>query len=121
MRKGHQVDVALHEMDMGPDGLDGKIPVLQKLAVFDNVAFPIPERRCDVFVGKNFYSLPHGHKNVENYLIEKFPDEKSGIKKYFSMLYRLANGHKHQPYEMGYWEFFFFPITGFRGFILPLI
>lgn len=81
----------------------------------------MPERRCDVRIGDNFYSLPHGHENVEKYLISKFPDDANGIKKYFKTLRCYAKGHRRLPFELGYWEFFFFPIIGFKGFILPLL
>lgn len=106
---------------MGQDDHDGKIAIFKKLGVFDNVTFSVPERRCDIIIGNNFYSLPHGHDAVEKYLADKFPNDKKAIEKYFKMLRCYAKGHRRMPFEMGYWEFFFFPCTGFKGFIQPLI
>lgn len=106
---------------MGQDDCDGKIPVFHDLGIFDNVTLSIPERHCDVRIGNRFYSLPHGHDNVETYLISKFPDEANGIKKYFKILRCYAKGYRRFPFELSYWEFLFFPIINFKNFILPCI
>ncbi|PID31066.1 MAG: hypothetical protein CR982_00425 [Candidatus Cloacimonadota bacterium] len=89
-RKDFIVEVGLHEMD-GLDEDDLKVKVFKELDVFKNIELiKVPE----------FYRFKHGETDIVipdnkdeaiRLLIEKFPNEKRGIKKFFKKIFAIRN------------------------------
>ncbi|MCG3256583.1 MAG: NAD(P)-binding protein, partial [Candidatus Heimdallarchaeota archaeon] len=84
-RKGYTLEVGLHEMD-GLHEDDFKVKIFEDLNVFENVKFlEIPEfyrftnERVDIII-------PHNVNQAIKKLVSVFPDEESGIKKYFDVI-----------------------------------
>lgn len=108
-RKGYTLEVGLHEMD-GLHEDDFKVKIFEDLNVFENVKFlEIPEfyrftnERVDIII-------PHNVNQAIKKLVSVFPDEESGIKKYFDVITKL-------PKEM-----FSFPKKKWKQlFIIPFV
>ncbi len=87
-RKGYTLEVGLHEMD-GLHEDDFKVSIFKDLNVFENVEFlEIPEfyrftnERLDIVI-------PHNVDQAIKNLVSVFPDEESGIRKYFDVIINL--------------------------------
>lgn len=87
-RKGYTLEVGLHEMD-GFDKDGFKEGIFKDLNVFENVEFvEIPEfyrftnERVDIVI-------PHNVDQAIQSLVNVFPDEESGIRKYFDVIINL--------------------------------
>ena len=59
----------------------------------------------------NITSFTIPHKNTQKALIEMFKHEESGIRAYFRKLRFYAFINRRFPYDMGFLEFFFAPVT----------
>lgn len=110
-RKDYIMEVGLHELD-GLDKNDFKTKIFQDLKVFDNVEFlRLPEfyrftnKRLDIVI-------PDNSQAAINVLIKNFPKEKTGIKNFFKVIYKIQQETNRLPLER--WKimlmFPFFPI-----------
>ncbi|KAH0569274.1 All-trans-retinol 13,14-reductase [Spironucleus salmonicida] len=121
-KRGKDVyEVALHEMDLGDKKTDGKHRIFKELGIDKNITFVSSNSVWDIADKENHYSIPHGLDNARNYLIEKFPHEEKGIRRYFKKIYNTARCATTLPYNMGYFQFFFFPIVHSVHFTWPMI
>lgn len=81
-------EVSLHEMD-GLDEIDAKQTIFKKLGVFDNVKFlPVPEFYRFIN-GRVDIVIPHETDKAIQALIDRFPREEAGIKKYFKTVHAI--------------------------------
>ncbi|MHA1218366.1 MAG: phytoene desaturase family protein [Candidatus Heimdallarchaeaceae archaeon] len=87
-RKGYTFEVGLHEMD-GLHEDDFKVNIFKDLNIYENVEFlEIPEfyrftnGRVDIVI-------PHNVDQAIKNLVRVFPDEESGIRKYFDVIINL--------------------------------
>jgi phytoene dehydrogenase-like protein len=101
-RKDLTVEVGLHEMD-GLDKDDPKIKIFQDLGVLDNVHFVrVPEfyryinPRVDIVV-------PDDYEKAIDVLVQRFPNEEKGIKKFFKVIVNVRNEANKVPREK--WKF----------------
>lgn len=115
-RKEYTWDVGLHAMD-GLDDDDRKKRIFEELGVSDKVQFitvpdfyRIKNKRLDIVV-------PSSAREAAKLLIEKFPDEQRGIKKFFKKIKSIQLESNRIPMER--WKFLltlpFFP------FLFPTI
>lgn len=92
-RKDFLMEVGLHEMD-GLDAKDPKTALFKALGIFDNLELiRVPEFYrvlCENPGGMDF-TLPDHIKKAKEKLIQKFPEEKSGIKKFFWLITGMRN------------------------------
>eukprot|EP00702_Spironucleus_salmonicida_P000216 EST41507.1 Carotenoid isomerase [Spironucleus salmonicida] len=70
-------------MDLGDKKTDGKHRIFKELGIDKNITFVSSNSVWDIADKENHYSIPHGLDNARNYLIEKFPHEEKGIRRYF--------------------------------------
>jgi len=101
-RRDFSVEVGLHEMD-GLDKNDLKIKIFEDLGVFNNVEFVrVPEfyrfinPRVDIVV-------PDDYRKAIDVLVERFPNEEKGIRKYFKVIVNFRNEVNRLPREK--WKF----------------
>jgi phytoene dehydrogenase-like protein/ferredoxin-NADP reductase len=110
-RKDFIMEVGLHELD-GFDKNDFKTKIFNDLKVFDNVEFlRVPEfyrftnERVDIVI-------PDNRQEAINVLIKHFPKEKTGIKNFFKVIYKIQKEVNRLPLER--WKMMlmlpFFPI-----------
>jgi len=104
-RKDFTMEVGLHEMD-GLNDSDMKTKIFNDLGVFDKVDFlKVPEFYR--FVKGNFeITMPHNPDEAIKILLNHFPDEEEGIKKYFEKLLdtrRQRIGSDHVEGNVGEW------------------
>jgi len=97
-RKDYIMEVGLHELD-GLDKNDFKTKIFNDLKVFDNVEFlRVPEfyrftnERVDIVI-------PDNRQEAINVLIKHFPKEKTGIKKFFKVIYKIQQEVNRLPLE----------------------
>ncbi len=97
-RKDYIMEVGLHELD-GLDKNDIKTKIFNDLKVFDNVEFlRVPEfyrftnERVDIVI-------PDNRQEAINVLIKHFPQEKTGIKKFFKVIYKIQQEVNRLPLE----------------------
>jgi len=87
-RKDYTVEVGLHELD-GLDDKDVKRGIFEELDVMDNIDFvKLPEFYRFVH-NKDEFIMPHNRKQATHLLIEKFPNEKKAILKFFAIIYGI--------------------------------
>lgn len=114
-RKGMLVDAGLHEMDWGDPKTDMKHLIFKDLGLDKRVeliklpsAWSVVEMEKDKGL-KQTTQIPHG--NTEKALIELFPDEAMGIKKYFKKIRFQAFLVRRFPFDMKFLDFFFAPLS----------
>ena len=102
-RKDFTVEVGLHEID-GLDRDDAKTKIFQDLGVFDNVEFVrVPEfyryinQRVDIVV-------PDDYRKAIDVLVERFPNEEKGIRKFFKVILNILRELRRLPREK--WKLF---------------
>lgn len=84
-RRDFEFEVSLHEIE-GFDEHDIKRDILDELGVLDAVTFePIPEF-FNYSHGAEEMLLPHGVDDVVEHLVERFPHEESGIRRFMDVL-----------------------------------
>ncbi len=95
-RKDFTVEVGLHEMD-GLDKNDPKVKIFEDLDVFNHVEFvKIPEfyrfkhRKTDIVI-------PDSRQEAMRVLVEKFPHEQKGIKKFFKKIFVIRSEINRLP------------------------
>jgi all-trans-retinol 13,14-reductase len=98
-RKDYTIEVSLHEMD-GLDEEDMKLRLFEELDVLDNVEF-IRVPQFYRFVNKDFdFVMPDSAHEARGKLIRTFPDEVSGIDRFFSLLAGIRReGQKVNPLQ----------------------
>ncbi len=112
-RKGIKFEVGLHEMDWGTPNRDMKALVFKKLGILDTLPLVELPQTWRIKTEKEEYTIPHGRKNVINYLSEKFPTEKAGVKKYFADMKYITATNKCFPNDFHPIEFLLYPIMTF--------
>ena len=110
-RKGIQVEVSLHEMDFGKEGLDMKHTLFKELDLFSRIEFLWLPSVWSIMLEESRERLTIPHQKTKDFLMELFPKEKRNIDKYFKKLHFQAFLNRKFPFMMGFWEFFFAPIT----------
>lgn len=95
-RFGSKMDVGLHEMD-GLDEGDFKREIFKELKVFENVEFIRLPEFYRFINGRIDIVIPDDYKKAEKILVEKFPDEEKGIKKFFSEIIGFRDELKRMP------------------------
>ncbi len=110
-RKGVKFEVGLHEMEGQPKSKDTKYPIFKKLGIYDKIQFVKSKETWRVKTDSFDITIPHGHKNVINELSKYFPEERKNLKKYFASMNRIAYMSRRLPYDLKFWDFFFYPIT----------
>ncbi len=89
-RKDFTVEVGLHAMD-GLDKNDPKVKIFEDLDVFNHVEFVrIPE----FYRFKNAQTdivIPDHKQEAIRVLMEKFPQEKKGLKRFFKKIFAISN------------------------------
>ncbi|MBL0725912.1 MAG: NAD(P)/FAD-dependent oxidoreductase [Alphaproteobacteria bacterium] len=86
--KSYKFDVALHELD-GLDHHDIKVKTLKELGVFDNVSFVDVPEFYHFDNGRVEISIPSNTEEAKKVLIEKFPEEKRGINRFFNTITKI--------------------------------
>lgn len=81
-RKGRTIEVGLHEMD-GLHKEDNKYKIFHELGVFDNITFLDLPEFYKYRSGDFRCIVPDSEKEAIATLIERFPEEEKGIRKYF--------------------------------------
>jgi len=88
-RGDYIIEVGLHEMN-GLDETDGKVQILELLEVEKNVEFQqVPELGAVISRGNTFV-FPHGVEEATKALVEKYPEDKKGIRRYMELIAGLA-------------------------------
>ena len=110
-RKGVKFEVGLHEMDMPRKSRNMKHCIFKKLGVYDKInlvrlphVWRIKSEATDI-------TVPDGYQNIINVLGEEFPEEKAGLKKYFAGLSRMLYMIRRLPYDLKFFDFFFYSLT----------
>ncbi|MGL4987425.1 MAG: phytoene desaturase family protein [Treponemataceae bacterium] len=119
-RKGIKCEVGLHEMDWGTKDTDMKGLVLKKLGLDTLPLVKLPEA-WRIKTEKAEYTIPHGRKNVIKYLSDLFPEEKKGIKKYFSSMKWAIGVNQAFPNDLNPLQFLLFPILKLPAVIQNMI
>lgn len=110
-RKGVKFEVGLHEMDMPRKSRNMKHCIFKKLGVYDKInlvrlphVWRIKSEATDI-------TVPDGYQNIIKVLGDEFPEEKAGLKKYFAGLSRMLYMIRRLPYDLKFFDFFFYSIT----------
>ncbi len=87
---GFTCEVGLHKMD----GVYTN-PMIQKifkeLGVYDAMDFVASEHFLTMYTRHRSYTLPYGIDAARDYLVGLFPDEKSGLRRYFDLIRRIGD------------------------------
>ena len=116
-RKGMLVDAGLHELDWGSTKTDMKHIIFKEIGLLDKVKFvPLPTAWSIIESDdkNNPITIPHSSTQAnatKSTLIKLFPQEKKGIEKYFKKIAFQAYLNRKFPFMMGFFEFFFAPLT----------
>ncbi len=107
-RKDFTVEVGLHEMD-GLDEIDVKRDIFEDLDIFNNVEF-IRLPQFYRFINPNIdFVMPDDADKAIAALIEKFPDEEKGIRKYFKQIRGIRREVPKLP-RSKFWQLVLLPI-----------
>jgi all-trans-retinol 13,14-reductase len=110
-REGYTVEVGLHEMD-GLDRDDIKTDIFQDLGVFDNVEFVAVPEFYRFTNGRTDIVIPTGHEKAVTALVNRFPHEENGIRKFFKVILGIRKETKKLPIAM--WkQLLLFPVFPF--------
>jgi phytoene dehydrogenase-like protein len=85
---GINIEIGLHEIGGIHTGLIKGI--FDKLDVYNNVDFVSFNEAYGVMKDNKVFIMPNGRENMQNVLIEKFPNEKEVIKKYFALIKAIS-------------------------------
>ena len=105
-------EVGLHEMESvytNPVITD----IFNQLEVYKNVEFVKPNEFFSVTTKNSTFIMPDGLEEAKNALISKFPSEKSGIEKYFSIITHIAKNLETLQ-SASWYHFTLFPILFWR-------
>lgn len=113
-RKDFICEVGLHEMD-GVYSNPQINKIFEKLDVYKNVEFLKAPEFFKVTTNNGTYIIPDGELEAQNYLIEHFPNEERGIKKYFTLIKDIANAFDTLQ-DLKYYHYMFFPFYFYKVF-----
>jgi len=100
-------EVGLHEMN-GVYSDPILINIFKKLGVYDHIEFIKPNEFFSVITKNGKFVMPDGIDNAKQVLKEKFPHEKQGIEKYFSIIEKVAK-HLEILQNASWYHYLFFP------------
>ncbi|MBF8808583.1 MAG: FAD-dependent oxidoreductase [Enterococcus lacertideformus] len=96
-RKDYIMDVGLHEMD-GIENL--KHELFSQLDLEKKIELvKIPELFEVVLSNQKKITLPHGEENARQFLINKYPNDKTGINQFFTTLKKIQSEFLRLPNE----------------------
>jgi len=103
-RKNYKIDVGFHKLD-GLDKDDIKTKIFKEFNILDNIELiKIPEfyrflnQRVDIVI-------PYDYKEATKILIDKFPDEKKGILKFFKVILKIRKEVSRIPRKIWHMAF----------------
>lgn len=106
-RKGYTCEVGLHELD-GLYTDSGKKKIFESLGVYDELEFEeVPEffrTKTDTLD----FVMPGKAEDAIKALIEKFPDQETGIRKYFKLISDIAKEFR-SLIRIKWWQYPLFP------------
>ncbi len=107
-RKGGFVcEVGLHEMD-GVYSNKNIVKIFKRLGVYENVEFVKADEFFEVETKNGVFKMPDGVSEAQKALIEKFPREGKGIRKYFKLIEKIAKSLEELQ-SASWYHFSFFP------------
>jgi all-trans-retinol 13,14-reductase len=95
------VEVGLHEMD-GLYEKDLKWKIFDELGVTENIEFIRVPQFFKFKKGDLSVEIPDSFREAENILVEKFPNEKKGIEKFFKKIYKIGDEVDRLPEPTNY-------------------
>ena len=104
-------EVGLHEMDWAEDSKEIKSVIFKKLGLYDKVKLITLPQTWRIKTKEVDISIPEGYREAISTLEKNFPNEKAGIRKYFKALSRMGYMIRRLPYDLKFWDFFFYPLT----------
>ncbi|WP_095333911.1 NAD(P)/FAD-dependent oxidoreductase [Helicobacter sp. 11S02596-1] len=120
-RKGMKVDAGLHELDWGNPKTDMKHLIFKKLGLDKKIQIVKLPSVWTIKTQKETLTIPHGIENVKSVLKAKFPNEAKGIDTYFRKIKFQAFLARRFPWDMGWVEFFFAPLSTLVFFLKNMI
>jgi all-trans-retinol 13,14-reductase len=97
-RKGFLVEAGLHEMD-GLDPEDTKLPLFRELEVLDNIEFVEVPDFYRFRKGSTDIVIPARQEDAIRVLVEHYPGEEKGIRKYFRTIRAIRREVARMPVE----------------------
>lgn len=110
-RKDMFIDAGLHEMDFGNPKTDTKHLIFQHLGIDKKLEFIKLPSAWSIVESKNNQALTIPHGNTQTALIQHFPHEAKGIKRYFKKIAFQAFLVRRFPFDMKFFDFFFAPFS----------
>jgi phytoene dehydrogenase-like protein len=108
-RKGGFIcEVGLHEME-GVYNNPQIRSIFNKLNVYDNIDFVKPDEFFAVTTQSGTFVMPDDFHNAQNKLINYFPHEKTGIKKYFKLISDISK-ELQKLQDPSWHHYIFFPL-----------
>lgn len=98
--KDYIMEVGLHEMD-GLFDKDSKVAIFNLLGVDKNIQFKLIPEFFHLESKDLAFTFPHGTKAAYEKLINKYPHETKGIRKFFKLMTGVLNetpGHASKVY-----------------------
>jgi len=96
-RKDFTIEVGLHEMG-GLDKDDPKVKIFEELEIFENVEFlRVPEFYR--FKSEKYdLVIPDDRQQAINTLVQHFPGEEKGVKKFFKVIFAIGGEINRLPH-----------------------
>ena len=98
-RKDYLVEVGLHEIDGIPDENDMKFQLFKMLGIADEISFVPAKEFFGLLYGNKEFSFPHGVEQTTRTLIEKFPGDEKGIRKFIKIGLGLLKEIERLPHS----------------------
>lgn len=95
-RRDFEFDVSLHEIE-GLDDHDVKRPIFEELGVFDALSFEPIAEFYRYSHGERDLTVPHGVDDAIDHLVEQFPHEADGIRRFFAVIDTLRESMSGLP------------------------
>ena len=95
-RKDYVMEVGLHELD-GLDETDPKKEIFEALGVFEHVEFIDLPEFYRIGKGEMEIVIPGATKAAQKVLIERFPQEERGIKRFFMTIHGIKKDIERLP------------------------
>jgi len=113
-RKDFICEVGLHEMDGVYSNPQIK-KIFEKLDVHNHVKFLKAPEFFEVTTKNGTYYIPDGEKKAKEALQNYFPNEKTGIKKYFKLIKDISNAFENLQ-DLKIQHYLFFPFYFYKVF-----
>lgn len=97
-RRDFLMEVGLQQLD-GLDINDPKMEIFEDLGVFDNITFVQPKEFYRFVRGEEEFVLPTNTGDAQRMLIQHFPKEKKGIRKFFRTIAAIRKQIFQLPIE----------------------